>query len=217
MITVRWIDAVRRLGLATVAMVVAGAAMTPAQAGPEKADQPRLGNGEAVKVEPRFQSLIEGKKVLSIVRVVIAPGVTEHRHRHPGLEIVYVLNGSGSIDIDGKSSSLSKGTVIPVPAGATKALTNASRAKPLEVLAVLALEPGAPPVSMIDEGPRTQSHSSKAGRTRMIQLPPPGPELQPQRARETAEVSVEQLSDGRRSITSRNALLKGVSPEMPDW
>jgi hypothetical protein len=30
MIIVRWIDAVRRLGLSTVAMVAAGAAMTPA-------------------------------------------------------------------------------------------------------------------------------------------------------------------------------------------
>lgn len=36
MIIVRWIDAVRRLGRCSVAMVVAGAAMTPAQAGPEK-------------------------------------------------------------------------------------------------------------------------------------------------------------------------------------
>lgn len=150
MITVQWIDAVRRLGLCSVAMVAAGAAMTQAQAGSEKADQPRLGNGEAVKVEPRFQSLIEGKKVLSIVRVTIAPGVTEHRHRHPGLEIVYVLNGFGSIDIDGKASKLSQGKIMEVPAGAVKALTNASRTEPLEVLAVLALEPGAPQVSMID-------------------------------------------------------------------
>ena len=100
MIIVRSIDAVRRLGLSTIAMVVAGAAMTPAQAGPGKADQPRLGNGEAVKVEPRFQSLIEGKKVLPIVQAVIAPGVTEHRHRHPGLEIVYVLNGLGPLTLE---------------------------------------------------------------------------------------------------------------------
>jgi hypothetical protein len=35
MIIVRSIDTVRRLGLSTIAMVVAGAAMTPAQAGPE--------------------------------------------------------------------------------------------------------------------------------------------------------------------------------------
>ncbi|MBO1907514.1 cupin domain-containing protein [Microvirga sp. 3-52] len=84
------------------------------------------------------------------MRVVIAPAVTEHRHRHPGPEIVYVLSGSGNIDIDGTTSKLSKGAIVEVPAGSTKAMTNDSRTEPLEVLAVLALEPGAPPVSMID-------------------------------------------------------------------
>lgn len=109
MIIIRWIDAVSRLGLYSVAMVVTGAAMTPAQAGPEMGHQQRLENGEVVKVEPRFQSLIEGKKVLSIVRVVIAPDVTEHRHRHPGLEIVYVLNGSGSIHVEARHRPFEQG------------------------------------------------------------------------------------------------------------
>lgn len=105
---------------------------------------------DAVRVEPKLQSLIEGRKILSIVHAVVAPGRTETRHTHPGLEIIYVLEGSGRIDINGKTSDLEKGTIVQVPAGATKAMTNGSRAEPLKVLAVLVLEPDAPPVSMID-------------------------------------------------------------------
>jgi quercetin dioxygenase-like cupin family protein len=89
--------------------------------------------------------------VLSIVHAVVAPSRTEPRHTHPGLEIIYVLEGSGRIDINGKTSDLEKGTIVQVPPGATKAMTNGSRTEPLKVLAVLVLEPEAPPVSMIAE------------------------------------------------------------------
>ncbi|MBM1173470.1 cupin domain-containing protein [Microvirga arabica] len=109
-----------------------------------------MGASDAVRVEPQLQALIEGSKSLSIVHAVVAPGRTEPRHRHPGLEIIYVLAGSGQIDIDGKASDLGRGTIVQVPAGATKAMTNRSRTDALEVLAILVLEPGAPPVSMID-------------------------------------------------------------------
>lgn len=105
---------------------------------------------DAVRVEPKLQSLIEGRKVLSIVRAIVAPGRTETRHTHPGLEIIYILEGSGRIEINGRTSDLEKGTIVQVPAGATKAMTNGSRAEPLKVLAVLVLEPDAPPVSMLD-------------------------------------------------------------------
>jgi quercetin dioxygenase-like cupin family protein len=110
----------------------------------------RAHESDAVRVESKIQSLIEGRKVLSIVHAVVAPGRTEPRHTHPGLEIIYVLEGSGRIDINGKTSDLEKGTIVQVPAGATKAMTNGSHADPLKVLAVLVLEPEAPPVSMLD-------------------------------------------------------------------
>jgi quercetin dioxygenase-like cupin family protein len=107
------------------------------------------GASDAVRVEPKLQSLIDGKKVLSIIHAVVAPGRTEPSHRHPGLEIIYVLAGAGRIDIDGQTSDLSEGTIVQVPAGASKAMTNVSRTDVLKVLAVLVLEPGAPPVSPI--------------------------------------------------------------------
>lgn len=47
----------------------------------------------------------------------------------------------------------------------------------------------------------------------MIPVQPP----RPLRARETAQVSDEQLTDGRRRLTIRHALLNGVTPEMLDW
>ena len=111
-------------------------------------DRPDASN--AVSIEPKVEAQIEGQKVLSIVHAVVAPGRTEPRHTHPGLEIIYVLTGSGRIDIDGRMSELGAGAIVHVPAGAAKAMTNTSRTHTLEVLAVLVLEPGTPPVAIID-------------------------------------------------------------------
>jgi quercetin dioxygenase-like cupin family protein len=107
------------------------------------------GTSDAVRVDPKLQSLIDGRKILSIVHAVVAPGRTEPRHRHPGLEVIYVLAGVGRIDIDGQTSDLREGMIIQVPAGASKAMTNVSHTDVLKVLAVLVLEPGVPPVSPI--------------------------------------------------------------------
>jgi hypothetical protein len=51
----------------------------------------------------------------------------------------------------------------------------------------------------------------------MIVLPPPRPLLWPLRPRETAKVQDRLLADGRRRITIRHALLRGVTPEMLSW
>jgi quercetin dioxygenase-like cupin family protein len=141
----------RMLSLPALLLFVLGTSSASSSEGPHESRtaQPEH-ESDAVRIEPKLQSLIEGRKVLSIVHAVVAPSRTETRHTHPGLEVIYVLEGSGRIDINGKTSDLKKGTIVQVPAGATKAMTNGSRTEPLKVLAVLVLEPEAPPVSMID-------------------------------------------------------------------
>jgi len=73
----------------------------------------------------------------------IAPGGTSGRHRHPGIELAYVLDGSVVIEHDGKP---------PVTVTAGQALKNEAEihnatnkgTKPVKILAVYLVEKGKP-------------------------------------------------------------------------
>jgi len=61
---------------------------------------------------------IPGREVVQ-ARVDIDPGVTAPRHKHPGEEIIYVLEGSLQYTIDGRAPvTLKAGDVYFIPAGA---------------------------------------------------------------------------------------------------
>mgnify|MGYP002402391107 CR=1 FL=1 len=64
---------------------------------------------------------------LIVSRLETAPGWSHGRHYHPGHEIVYVLEGNGALDLEGRPEQrLQPGTVSYVPPGKVHAGRNAS-------------------------------------------------------------------------------------------
>ena len=62
------------------------------------------------------------------VRVDIDPGMVAPKHKHPGEEIIYVLEGSLEYQIEGKPpATLTAGDVFFIPAGAIRSAKNVGR------------------------------------------------------------------------------------------
>ena len=100
-------------------------------------------------VEPMLQTPLEDGRILSIVRVELAPGVTEPHHTHPGKEVLYGLGGSGVVNTSVRTVPIETGTVVHVEAGQAKALSNPSQSERLKVLAVLVLDPDEPALTVV--------------------------------------------------------------------
>jgi len=68
------------------------------------------------------------------VRVDFAPGAAFGRHRHPGEEIVYVIEGLLAYQIEGKPSvTLRAGQVLFLPAGTIHAAKNVGNGNAAEL------------------------------------------------------------------------------------
>ena len=79
----------------------------------------------------------------------IAPGVLAPRHRHPGEEIIYVLEGSLEYQLDGQPPvTLKAGEVLFIPAGAIHSAKNVGTGNGAE-LATYVVEKGKPLVEVI--------------------------------------------------------------------
>jgi quercetin dioxygenase-like cupin family protein len=84
------------------------------------------------------------------VRVDFAPGAAFGRHRHPGEEIIYVLEGSLQYEIDGKPPvTLKAGDVLFIPAGTIHAARNVGTDNGAE-LATYVVEKGKPLLELIE-------------------------------------------------------------------
>lgn len=84
------------------------------------------------------------------VRVDIAPGAAFPRHRHPGEEIIYVLEGSLEYTIDGKQPvTLKAGDVFFIPAGTIHAAKNVGTSNGAE-LATYVVAKGKPLVELVE-------------------------------------------------------------------
>ena len=84
-----------------------------------------------------------GREVLQ-ARVDFAPGSSFPRHKHPGEEIIYVIEGTLEYEIPGKGwVTLKKGDVLFVPNGGVHAARNRGTA-PAAELATYILEKGKP-------------------------------------------------------------------------
>ena len=69
----------------------------------------------------RHDLSIAGREVYQL-RVDFAPGASFPRHRHPGEEIIYVLEGTVEYELDGQPAvSLKAGEVLFVPPGVVHA------------------------------------------------------------------------------------------------
>ena len=128
-----------RIITAAAAIVASGLAMHAAQAqqGVKRTDL------------QRHDLSAPGREAIQ-VRVDIGPGAAFPRHRHPGEEIVYVIEGSLVYEIDGKPPvTLKAGEVLFIPAGTIHAAKNVGTVNGAE-LATYVVEKGKPLVELIE-------------------------------------------------------------------
>ena len=89
-----------------------------------------------------------GREVIQ-VRVDLDPGVAFPRHRHPGEEIIYVIEGSLEYEVEGKPPvTLKAGDVLFIPAGTVHAAKNVGSGNGAE-LATYIVEKGKPLVELV--------------------------------------------------------------------
>jgi len=91
---------------------------------------------------------VPGREVVQ-VRVDFAPGAAFPKHRHPGEEIINVLEGSLEYEVEGKPPvTLKAGDVLFIPAGTIHAAKNVGSGNAAE-LATYVLEKGKPPLELV--------------------------------------------------------------------
>jgi quercetin dioxygenase-like cupin family protein len=96
----------------------------------------------------RHDLSVPGREVIQ-VRVDIDPGVTFPKHRHPGEEIIYVIEGSLEYEVEGKPPvTLKAGEVLFVPAGAVHSARNVGKGNGAE-LGTYVVEKGKPLVELV--------------------------------------------------------------------
>jgi quercetin dioxygenase-like cupin family protein len=111
---------------------------------PAQAQQPGIRRTEL----QRHDLSAPGREVVQ-VRVDFEPGATFPGHRHPGEEIVNVLEGSFEYQVQGKTAvTLNAGDVLFIPAGAVHVVKNIGRGKASE-LATYIVEKGKPLLVMV--------------------------------------------------------------------
>jgi quercetin dioxygenase-like cupin family protein len=91
----------------------------------------------------RHDLSIPGREAIQ-VRVDIGPGDVAPRHKHPGEEIIYVLEGELEYSIDGLApKTYSAGEALMVPAETVHSVRNVGRSNAAE-LATYVVEKGKP-------------------------------------------------------------------------
>jgi len=82
------------------------------------------------------------------MRIAIGPGVTFPDHRHPGEEIIYVLEGTFEYRVAGRPVMVGAGEVLFIPAGTVHSARNAGSGNAVE-LATYIVERGRPLVELV--------------------------------------------------------------------
>ena len=86
---------------------------------------------------------VPGREVVQ-VRVGFAPGASAARHRHPGAEIAYVLEGTLEYTLEGRApTTLHAGQSLFIPAGTVHGAKNVGEGTAAE-LATYVVETGKP-------------------------------------------------------------------------
>ena len=96
-------------------------------------------------VTPLLNSGVPGVtgKEWDVITVELAPGALDARHSYPGVELVYVLEGAGFLEVDGKPPvALNPGVVAALNPKQIHVLKNTSQTQTLKVVVVLLLEKG---------------------------------------------------------------------------
>ena len=85
---------------------------------------------------------VKGKE-WDVITVELAPGAVDARHSYPGVELVYVLEGAGFLEVHGKPPvALNPGVVAALNPKQIHILKNTSQTQTLKVVVVLLLEKG---------------------------------------------------------------------------
>jgi quercetin dioxygenase-like cupin family protein len=100
----------------------------------------------ALVVEPKASEL-GGDRLLSLLRVELAPRVVEPAHTHPAVELLYGVAGRGVVELDARALvPIRPADVVQVERGRVKSLRN-NTDRPFVVLAALVLGAGLPPLT----------------------------------------------------------------------
>jgi quercetin dioxygenase-like cupin family protein len=95
----------------------------------------------------RQDLVVPGREVVQ-VRVDLEPGVVFECHRHPGDEIIYVIEGTFEYQVQGRAPiTLGAGEVLFIPSGATHSAKNVGSGNAAE-LATYIVEIGKPLVRL---------------------------------------------------------------------
>jgi quercetin dioxygenase-like cupin family protein len=121
--------------------IVLGAAFAIASAGLASAQQP----ANAIKRTPvQDVDFPSGYHVVEVIAEIPAGTESAGRHTHPGVDASYVLEGEGTLMVEGKpDQELKPGVAIQVPSGVPHDIKVAA-GKPLKLLAVYIVEKGKP-------------------------------------------------------------------------
>jgi quercetin dioxygenase-like cupin family protein len=87
---------------------------------------------------------LDGKEAVMFM-AEIPPGVVTGKHRHPGNELIYVLEGSYVLEVEGQGPiPLKTGDARHAPLGEVHAAKSLGSSHPSKVLVVLITEKGQP-------------------------------------------------------------------------
>ncbi len=130
----------RTLGLMTLTFVVAIAAAL-LTAWTLSAQQAEIKRTELLRTDLPG---VEGKEAV-VFMAEIPRGVVTGKHRHPGNELIYVLEGSYVLDVDGKGAiPLKAGDARHAPPGEVHAAKSLGSPRASKVLVFLIAEKGQP-------------------------------------------------------------------------
>jgi quercetin dioxygenase-like cupin family protein len=124
-----------------VAMLIAGSGLAPDVA---PAQQPGTKRTEL----QRHDLSVPGREVVQ-VRVDFDPGFVFPKHKHPGEEVIYVLEGTLEYHIEGRQPATFKaGDVLLIPAGGIHWVKNVGSGNGAE-LGTYIVEKGKPLVTLV--------------------------------------------------------------------
>ena len=108
-------------------------------------------------------------KVWNVSTVELASGAVAARDSHLGVEVVYVLDGAGSLEVDGKPQvALKPGAVVQLDPKYNHVLRNTSLTQTLKVLLVDLIETGQPHLMLANRETRQQKEARQQKECQLI-------------------------------------------------
>ena len=130
-----------RTAVVATAMLVAGIGVGIAVDRTAFAQQPQPGIKRTILQRVDEPGAPNYEAVMAIAE--IPPGMSSGRHKHPGIELAYILDGSMTVERDGSAATIVKaGDAVMNKAEVHNAKN--TTAKPVKILAVYLVEKGKP-------------------------------------------------------------------------